>query len=72
MSNCLVQRRATGLFASWTRADERLRTHCRVCLVLSVIVQFSDSDCERIDWGCGFLCAVDCARKAVMLAMGVA
>jgi hypothetical protein len=69
-SCCLVQGRATGLFASWTRVDERFRAHCRVCLVLSAIVQFSG--CERTDWGCGFLCAVGCARKAVMLAMGIA
>src|ERR1041384_346528 len=46
ISNSLVQGSVSGLFASWTMADVRLRVHCRVCLMLNVILQFFG--CEGI------------------------
>ena len=36
-SNCLVHPRTIGFFASWTSEDERLRAHCSVCFLLSVV-----------------------------------
>jgi hypothetical protein len=68
-SNCLAHRITIGCFESWTVADERLRAHCGVCFMMSVM--WWSHDRKGIGWVCGFSIAVGCVRKAVMLAMGV-
>ena len=68
-SNCLAHRITIGFFESWTVADERLRAHCGVCFMMSVM--WWSHDRKGIGWVCGFSIAVGCMRKAVMLAMGV-
>ena len=68
-SNCLAHRRTIGIFASWTREDERIRAHWRVCFMLSVVARSHDD--KGSGWVCGYLIAVGFAREAVMPAMGV-
>ena len=36
-SNGLVHRSRIGFFTSWTKENERLRAHCRVCFMLSAV-----------------------------------
>ena len=69
-SNCLVHRGTIGFFTSWTSADERLRAHCSVCFMLSVVSWSHDR--KGIGWVCGYPIAVGCAREVVMLAIGAA
>ena len=69
-SNCVVHRSWIGFFASWTREDERLRAHCCVCFMLSVMLWSHDG--KGPGRACGCPIPVGCAREAVMLAMGVA
>ena len=70
MSNCLVHRSWIGFFASWTREDERLHAHCRVCFMLNGVLWSHDG--KGIGWVCGSPIAAGCTRKAVILATRVA
>jgi hypothetical protein len=69
-SNCLVHRRTIGFFASWTSKDERLRAHCSVCFMLSVVSWSHDR--KGTGWVCGYPITVGCAREAAMLEIGAA
>ena len=55
-STCLAHRITIGFFESWTVADERLRAHCGVCFVMSVM--WWSHDRKGIGWVCGFSIAV--------------
>jgi hypothetical protein len=68
-SNCLAHRRTIGIFASWTREDERVCVHWRVCFMLSVVAWSHDGIGRG--WVCGYPIAAGFAREAVMPVMGV-
>ena len=64
-STCLAHRNRIGFFASSRMADERLRPHCDVCFMLSVMLW--SHDCNGTGWVRGCPVVTDFPREAVMM-----